>query len=158
MNSSVGVTILVHRGGMEASERVGICLRSHSKSLTVRTRLHAPDPQPRPPCPPALSPRRMSQSYFQRNAVLWEDRGVAFDLNTTKPRLDMKSKPLCTGDSVLGHFMNYFKKDWLSIEQGGTACLGSSWKWGWEDWSGDIIGIQCKGPVMPKPTLCDSPP
>ena len=38
---------------------------------------------------------------------------MVFDLNTTKPHLDMKSRPLCTGDSVLGHFISYFKKDWL---------------------------------------------
>lgn len=34
------------------------------------------------------------------------------DLNTTKP-LGYEKQTLCTGDSVLGHFMNYFKKDWL---------------------------------------------
>lgn len=49
---------------------------------------------------------------------------MVFDLNTTKPRLDMKSRPLRTRDSVLGHFISYFKKDWLSIEQGGTASPG----------------------------------
>lgn len=145
MNSSAGVIIPVHRGGMEASERLGICLRSHSKSLTVRTRLRAPDPRSHPPCPPALSPRRMSQRYFQRNAVLWEDRGVVFDLNTTKPRLDVKSKPLRTGDSVLGHFISYFKKDWLSTEQGGTASLGSSWKRGWEDGVGILLAFSARG-------------
>ena len=160
MNSSAGV-IPVHRGGMEASERVGICLRSHSKSLMVRTRLRAPNPQSRPLCPPALSPRRMSQRYFQRSAVLREDRGMVFDLNTTKPHLDMKSRPLCTGDSVLGHFISYFKKDWLKKKGKGLAldwtgwyCRSrDSWKWGW---SGEVSGIQWKGPVMPKSTLCQS--
>lgn len=78
----------------------------------------------------------MSQRYFQRNAVLWEDRGVVFDLNTTKPRLDVKSKPLRTGDSVLGHFISYFKKDWLSIEQGGAA---------WEDGVGILLAFSARG-------------
>ena len=55
---------------------------------------------------------------------------MTFDLNTTTLGLDaekvhMKSKPLGTGDSVLGHFIDYFRKDWFSNEQGGPASLGS---------------------------------
>lgn len=55
---------------------------------------------------------------------------MTFDLNTTKPGLDeekvhKKSKPSGTRDSILGHLIDYFKKDWLSNEKGGPTSLGS---------------------------------
>lgn len=125
--SSDGVIIPVHRGGTQAPERMGACLGSHSTSLTESGPGSGLLTLSLGLSVTALSSGRISWKYYQRKAVLWVGRlkrgrnAVTFDLNPTERGLDeekvhMKNKPSGTGDSVLGHLIDYFKKDWFSNE------------------------------------------
>lgn len=62
-----------------------------------------------------------------RREECWDTADTATPGLGVEKSCEKEASILGTGESVLGHFTDYFKKYWISKEQGGTAPLGSIW-------------------------------